>query len=104
MSYRPLESCGPSSYVLLTGSPSASTCTTFGLTPKELRYLQVHNAPAISIQLPVVKKAHKSQEMEICQNSTEWRKSLNSKANSSIFREFWDCKIGIGYFIPLIRI
>ena len=54
--------------------------------------------------LPVVKKAHKSQEMEICQNSTEWRKSLNSKANSSIFREFWDCKIGIGYFIPLIRI
>ena len=59
MSYRPLESCGPSSYVLLTGSPSASTCTTFGLTPKELRYLQVHNAPAISIQLPVVKKAHK---------------------------------------------
>ena len=37
--------------------------------------------------------------MEIAQNFTRWCKTLNSKANSSIFGEFWECKSGIGYFI-----
>ena len=35
------QASGPSSYVLVTGTPSSSSCTTYGLTPKELRYLQV---------------------------------------------------------------
>ena len=54
MSYRPLESSGPSSYVLVTGSPSESCCSTFGLTPKELRYLQVHRLFTISFQMTKV--------------------------------------------------
>ena len=46
-----------------------------------------------------VKTAKKRQKMEIAQNFTRWCKTLNSKANSSIFGEFWECKSGIGYFI-----
>ena len=37
--------------------------------------------------------------MEIGQNVTK-SKTLNSKANSNIFGEFWECTSDIGYFIP----
>ena len=38
--------------------------------------------------------------MEIGQNFTKWCKTLNSKANSNIFGEYWECTSVIGYFIP----
>ena len=38
--------------------------------------------------------------MEIVQKFIKWCQTLNSKANSNIFGEFWECTSGIGYLIP----
>ena len=39
-----------SSYVAVTGIPTGETCSIFGLTPQEIRYLQVRFLNEISLQ------------------------------------------------------